>query len=415
MGTFAFGNLSRSCAAVAAMDVKAILLVGGRECAEAAPKLSSPAETLSGIPIAYLDVLGLPVLEHVLQRLQRFGVSAVTLIGPVDADAEPFARRATLRPDMPWIQAGGKELWKSAEAAFKGYVEQGAELVLAVRVGAYAEVDYEELIQHHLDHRCPVTMATDVEGASLDVFVLSASRRNDASGLFRSEMKKLRTNCKRFSCCGYVNRLQTPGDLRRLAMDGLLSKNSIRPVGTEIKPGVWVAEGARIHRKARIVAPAFIGARAKIRASALITRSTVVEHHSVVDCGTVVENATILPFTCVGAGLDVMHCVVGFRRIYHLVRNVAVEIHDQKLVSMTPANPLSRLAGSTGELFAFLPKQIYRGLFAPSHPESAADLPESLDQPASALETSVVEAKEPGSKASEFPSDMAVARRYGEE
>ena len=122
----------------------------------------------------------------------------------------------------------------------------------------------------------------------------------------------------------------------------MLEKNAIRPVGKEIKPGVWVGEGARIHRKARVVAPAFIGAHSKIRASALITRGSVIEHHAEVDCGTVVENSTVLPFTYVGAGLDVMHSVVGFRRLSHLLRNVEVEISDDKLVGMSPASAVSR-------------------------------------------------------------------------
>ena len=338
------------------MDVRAILMVGGTQ--------SGQEENIGGIPIAYLDVLGLPLVERVLRRLQHFGVCGITLISEA-AQADPTARRARLRPEVPWILASQGEFWQTAENTFRKYAEDGAELVIAVRMGPYAEVDYEELIQHHLDHHCPVTMAVDSEDASLDIFVLNASRRNDAALLFRSELRKLRTECKGFRVTGYVNRLKTAADLRCLALDGLLRKNAICPVGKEIRPGVWVAKSARIHRKARVVAPAFVGAYAKIRASALVTRSTVVEHHAEVDCGTVVEDSTVLPYTYVGAGLDVMHSVVGFRRLSHLVRNVEVEISDRKLVGMPAVNVVSRLAGSTAALFAFLPKQIYRGFFAP--------------------------------------------------
>ena len=55
------------------MDIKAILLVGGNEGIRA-------TEMFGGIPLAYLDVLGLPVVERVLQRLQHFGVCDTTLI-----------------------------------------------------------------------------------------------------------------------------------------------------------------------------------------------------------------------------------------------------------------------------------------------------------------------------------------------
>ena len=122
----------------------------------------------------------------------------------------------------------------------------------------------------------------------------------------------------------------------------------------------------------------------------------------------------MLPYTYVGAGLDVMHSVVGFRRLSHLVRDVEVEISDRKLVGMPSVNVVSRLAGSTAALFAFLPKQIYRGFFAPQR-ECTADVPESLEQQAAALKAPATEAQGSGPEASEFPSNLAVARRYGEQ
>ncbi len=142
-------------------------------------------------------------------------------------------------------------------------------MVIVVRVGPYVELDYEEMMQHHLHHHCPVTMAVDATALRSISFLVSASRRNDAASLFRSELKKLRTECKSFRVSGYSNRLKTAADLRCLALDGLLHKNSISPEGIEIRPGVWVAKSARIHPKARIVAPAFIGVYSKIRAAAL--------------------------------------------------------------------------------------------------------------------------------------------------
>jgi len=388
------------------MDVRALLLVGGGT-------KSGHEDNIGGIPIAYLDVLGLPIVERVLQRLRRFGVCAATLISE-RARPEWFGLHARLNADMPYVHAQEGAFWQTAENTFNQYAEGGAELVIAVRIGPYAEVDYEELIQHHLDHRCPVTMAVDSEGASLDIFVLNASRRNDAASLFRNELQKLRTECKSFCAPGYVNRLNTAADLRCLALDALLHKNSISPVGREIKPGIWVAKSARIHRKARVVAPAFIGAYSNVRAAALITRSTVIEHHAEVDCGTVVEDSTVLPYTYVGAGLDVMHSVVGLRRLSHLVRNVEVEISDRKLVGMPAVNVVSRLAGSTAALFAFLPKQIYRGFFAPHH-ECSADITESLGQQAAALKIPATEAPDSGPETPEFPSNLAVVRRYGEQ
>jgi hypothetical protein len=164
-----------------------------------------------------------------------------------------------------------------------------------------------------------------------------------------------------------------------------------------------------------VVSPAFIGAHSRIRALALITRGTVVEHHSEVDCGTVVENSTVLPFTRIGAGLDVMHSVVGFRRLIHLLRSVEVEISDSKFIGMVPLSAVSRLAGSTAALFAFIPKQACRGFFAPSHRKPAADIPEAQERINPALDDPDMKSPENGPEPSEFPSTLAVARRYGDQ
>ena len=332
----------------------------------------------------------------------------------LSCEAEPFLRCPSLDSRVQRLHVEGEQLWKSAEEEFQRCAEAGAEMVIVLRMGPYVEVDYEEMIQHHLDRRSCVTRAVDTEKSALDLFVLSASARQDAAELFQSRLQHQRRESEPFQVKGYVNLLQQVADLRRLAVDGLLGRNAVTPKGKEIKPGIWLGPSAHVHRKARVVAPAYIGAHAKIRASALITRGTVVECHGEVDCGTVVENTTILPFTCLGAGLDAMHCVVGFRRVAHLARNVEVEIHDAKLVGMIPLSAVSRLAGSTAALFAFLPKEIYRGLASPWRRRQAARNAELAEEARSSLENPVLEASACDSEPSEFPSNLAVVRRYGD-
>lgn len=393
------------------MDIRAIVVIGGA----AACNGSGSPETISGVPIAYVDVLGGSVVQRVLQRLRRCGISAITLVDDVTSEATPFAPAVVSGLEVPHVRAASGQLWQAAEEAFLRHVEDGADLVVTLRLGPYAEVDYEALIQHHIDKRCAVTTARDRSGAGVDVFVLNASARVDAAILFQSALQRLRRECEDFTVAGYVNRLRNAADVRRLGVDGLLKANEIRPEGTELKPGVWVGKFARIHRKARVIAPAFIGAQAKVHASALITRCSILEHHTEVDCGTVVEDSTVLSFTRVGAGLDVMHSVVGFRRLAHLRQNVEVEIADEKFVGMVPLNAVSRLAGSTAALFAFIPTQIYRGFFAPSQRKSAAQMPETLEAVKAAVEDSVLEVPASGAETSEFPANLAVARRYGDQ
>ncbi len=390
------------------MDIRAVVVIGG-----VAADAADATERVSGFATAYLDVLGLPVVERALDRLRRYGITTATLVSDA-AEPPSFARPKLASSDVPRFQVAGEQLWQSAAETFLRYAEDGADLVLVLRLGPYVEVDYEALIQHHLDHHCCVSMAVDRDGAAVDLFVLNASARQDAAALFQSGLRRTRRECARFLVSGYVNRLQTPSDLRRLAVDGLLARNAVHPEGTELKPGVWVGWRTRIHRRARVIAPAFIGDHAKVRAAALITRGTVIEHHGEIDCGTVVENSTVLPSTRIGAGLEVMHSVVGFRRLAHLQRAIEVEIADEKFIGMVPLRAISRLAGSTAALFTFLPMQLYRGLLAKSHRRRAARIPAPLEGGPAAQEAQVLEVPATAAETSEFPSNLAVVRRYGD-
>jgi len=409
VGAFTFGHLSSGCAEVAIMDIRAILLVGG-----AGTEGGECSERFGQVPFAFLDVLGISVEGRIVRSLQRFGVSVCSVISDAPAEVAPFADCAVIDSRVPRWHLTGEQFWQAAEETFNHCADDGAELLVVHRIGAYAEVDYEEMIQHHLDHHNAVTQAIDSDGTGLDLFVLSASARLDAAELFQSRLLRLRRESLPFRVAGYVNHLQKAADLRRLAMDGLLARNAVVPQGIEIRPGIWLGRGAQVHRKARVVAPAYIGANAKVRASALVTRGTAIERYGEVDCGTVLENTTVLQFSSVGAGLDAMHCVVGFHRLSHLVRNIEVDIHDTKLVGMVPLSPLSRLAGSTAALFAFIPKEIYQGLVSPFRRKRALRSAEASEEAEPSLEGPALEAPASNSNSTEFPSNFAVVRRYGD-
>ena len=162
-------------------------------------------------------------------------------------------------------------------------------------------------MQAHLNHNGRVTAVTDGGGELLGSFLITAARRNEAAFLLRHQLQECRTAFARYEFDGYTNSLASAADLRQLAIDAFSGRAQLKPEGEEIKPGVWAGRGARIHRGARVLAPAFVGEGVKVRAAAVITRCSVLEHHSVVDCGTVIENSSVLPYTTIGAGLDVAH------------------------------------------------------------------------------------------------------------
>ncbi|MCI0351005.1 MAG: hypothetical protein L0Z53_16385, partial [Acidobacteriales bacterium] len=281
------------------MDVRAILLVGST---------NGDGECVANHPIATLDVLGRPVAHHLAEHLRSAGVEEICTLATCERPTG-FYRTADQGKSVHWIRSNEQELWRSCEHLFAEYAQSGAELLVVWKMGAYAELNLDEAIQFHLDQQARITRLHDREGP-LGIFIISASRRNDAAFLFRHQLTSFRTAPAEFYFSGYVNRLRGAHDLRRLTLDAFHQRIAINPAGKEMRPGVWVADGARIERGARILAPAFIGARSKIRAAAVVTRASSVERHTEVDCGTVVEDSNVLPFTYQGAGLDVAHAVV---------------------------------------------------------------------------------------------------------
>lgn len=364
----------------------------------------------SGLPPALMDVAGKSALQRITERLEQFGAAEVKAVieGPVT-----FASRGNGTTAPKSITTSRERFWRVAENAFNELVQDGAELVLLFRLGAYAEIDIEKVVQHHLDQRCRVSQVC-YEAENLEIFCISASRRNDAASLFRSQLAKCRTDCPLVEHTGYVNPLAGPSDLRQFAIDVLMLNTETEPGGKQVRPGVWIAPGAQIEKGARLLAPAFVGAFAKVRAGAVITRCTSVEHHSQIDCGTVVENSSILAYSYVGAGLDLAHCVVGAGQLASLRRNVIVEIMDGKLVAHLAATSGRKLLGSATEFLGYLPKQIWQGMFG-ARRRLEPDLNTTLRQASPSLGTaSGYQAPACDTEAADkFSASLAVARRYG--
>ena len=363
----------RYCAAVAAMDVRAIVLLGlaGEGNDRATPVLDS-SENFAGTPLAVLPVLGQPVLHRVVDRLKCAGVDSVSVLSaaraPLVDDCYP--------PGIKWQNVADTQLWRASEEEFDHLAHDGAELVLVVRLGAYAEVEIDPLLQFHLDQRNHITQVVDADGP-LDFFVLSGSRRNDAAFLLRNKLGKVRVQSRSFVTSGYVNRLQTLADLRRLTLDSLLQKTSIQPQGEQFRPGVWVGQAAKIEGDVRLVAPCYIGPFTRVRSGSLITRGSSLEHHSVVDCGTVVEASTLLPFSYLGAGLDLVHSIVGSNRIASLKHAAELEMEDKTLVSVVPASSFWRTVRDASRLVSFVPHQMFAKLFGERKIKETRPCPES--------------------------------------
>jgi hypothetical protein len=357
------------------------------------------------VPTVLVDVLGRSTLQRTIDSLISAGAEEVIILSDSDS-ASPEIRDLNVA-NARVIKSGAENVWRTAETLFVQCAESASNVFL-IRLNAYMELKWDAIVQHHEQHMNRVTRVWCDDQKPLDVFLASASRRNEVAFLLRSGLTQLRTECVPYNVGQndedeYVNLLEHEFDLRRLASDALHCTCNLRPDGVEVRPGIWAGAGSRIERSARLVAPVYIGRRARVCPGAVITRGSAVEHHSFVGRGTMVENTTVLPLTQLGPGLEICHSIVGQRQLFHLQRNACTPIQDPRLLGQVSANVGKRMLESTAALVSYLPRQLWRGLVGQPAKQPVADSPINYAE----------SFKTPEQQHADIPAGLAVARRYG--
>jgi hypothetical protein len=287
---------------------------------------------LSRCPITCADILGQSVVDRTISRLRQAGVESISLIGGRDAYSPPVGKALeVIYTENPFAR------WPAAQRKVAEQKGQGISSVIVIGLGAYMEVNVPSAVKFHLAHGTPLTQLEDSDGNTLDFWIVDTEWfRTAATGCtfpFRyGEFPGLPVPWK---MTGYVNRLQDAADFRRLVVDSFLAKCEIRPRGTEVKPGIWMDDGVRVHRNTRLVAPVYLGQYARVDSSAVVTRFSNVERDAHVCGGTVVDQASILPHTLVGEGLDVSRSVVQGNTLANLDHNIVLKIDDPNLIRDT--------------------------------------------------------------------------------
>jgi hypothetical protein len=322
------------------VQIGAILTLAGQRKAEGddseVPRKYARRETagfLSGASRVLLDVLGQSLLDRTIGKLRDFGTSQPTVI----------AEGAASSPVLPSHSAKTSAFIAAWETAVSRYVQLGAEFLLLLRVNAYSDLDYCELLQFHLDKQSSLTQVYGPTG-SLDVALVNAALLRNAKGAYRRTLSTLIPEQERFFYRGYINRLSKPQDFRKLVEDGLYGRCGLRPVGIETADGVWSGPGAHVESSAVISSPAFIGAGSRIAACCNISGASSIERNCEIDCGTVVDQSCILQDAYVGVGLDVRHSIVSNKKLFHLNRNIEVGIADRRLIGA--ARPIPFVPGA---------------------------------------------------------------------
>ncbi len=320
------------------MPIAAILTVAAEESPRRVFSLVGRSSRESAGSYANVEILGASLLERTLQKLRD-----LQTIPP-----KVLSGRHVSDHVLPLRSAKSGTFIDAWEKAVADYVNGGAETLLLIRVGPYADLPYAEVMRFHAETRAAITQVYGSDG-SLDVAVVNATLLRNTDDLVRRALSHLIPEQQRFRYEGYVNRLRNREDLHRLMQDGLHGRCNLRPVGTEVSLGVWCAEGSHIESGATVHGPAFVGRDSKIASGCVITGTSSIERDCEIDCGTVIDDSLVLQGTYVGMALDVSHSVIGNERLFNLARNVEVSVSDPRLIGRK-AKPVAGLGGLTSLL-----------------------------------------------------------------
>ncbi len=309
------------------MGLGAIVVIGAeREGIRSTARQGTGQQTLLAGPLACFDILGRSMVERTVERFARADVEFVTVL--VAAEKLHGASVSTGTFDRLNVQVVA-DVFSAIAQSLKDYSQRGIAHSFVVPASVYADTDLLDLFYFHREARQAATRGFDREGP-LDLWVVDCAKAQQ-SGL-ESLFSRAQEPGASYFIRDYVCRLTHPRDLRRLVSDALCGRCAMRPSGREIKPGIWVEEGAEIHRRARIVAPAYIGSRSKVQEDTLITRLSSIEKDCYVDCGSVIEDSSILANTHIGIWLDVCHAVASGNKLLSLGHEVVVEISDPSVM-----------------------------------------------------------------------------------
>lgn len=289
------------------------------------------AEWIDGSPIASLELLGQSALQRTVAYLKQAGVQSVSFVAkPGLSDVITTAcgcSSAHILIDHSGMP--GFVLRRVVDEC----IHNGLDTILIIRLGAYVEFEFEDLMHFHRAKSRSMTRVYDA-GGPLDFWIV------DAAQFSRGELDlEKNSDAARYDRASYVNRLAQAADVRHLIIDAFSLRHSIRPAGAEISPGVWLDTNAWLHPKARVAGPVYIGRGARVQSTALVARYSSIESSCNIGCGTVVADASILEHTYLGAWLDVSHSVVCGSRVANLRHNVVVDIKDDRLLRRTSALP----------------------------------------------------------------------------
>ncbi|MFM2356635.1 MAG: hypothetical protein RLZZ528_2371 [Pseudomonadota bacterium] len=349
-------------AALAHPAVRARLATGGRVVLAPGWGLQ-PVLPLSG-PAALLDLLGQPVIARVCEALRRLGLRDLVLDGSGPVAASETLTAALPASVTPWFL--GEPTGRGLAAALADQARRGGlpnETVLL----APDRLPGPGLAAALLSHRRSGADQGRAAGETVAGFDATGKvgrfggecRCDGLAILSAASIAGWETAAPGgqadalAGCLGgnetpaghpgpadATDRLASAGDYFRLLRQGLDGRADLRPLGEQVRPGVWLAHGARLSPRAAITGPCYIGPGASVEAGASLSGHVVIGEGALVGPGAVIRDSVIRPATRVEPGAIVSSMIAaGVWAIDHRFDLVATTAPLDGVVPIDSAAP----------------------------------------------------------------------------
>src|SRR5262245_51407466 len=318
-------------------------------------------------PAALLPVAGRPIVEYVIEHLARYGVSDATLalhhcpsrIEPLLADGARFGLRLEYAPERVGLGTAG-----AARRVAVGWPEP----FILVAATALITTDLSKAVAFHRDREAALTIVCGAGNGDTDLALddddgiappggggrgvsslglaivnpeaLSRFPSGRHCDLMADLVPALRA--AGLAVRGYVSSesglvVRTPADLlaaNRQAVAGELPDLVMR--GFEVRPGIRLCRGARVHPTARLLPPVLIGLNAEIGRDATI-EAAVIGDDVIVEPYSTVRRSVVLNRTHIGADLQLQGVIVDRQTLGDVAASTWVTVDDARILGDTRA------------------------------------------------------------------------------
>lgn len=258
----------------------------------------------------FLPVMGKPFLHHVLGYVARLGAKSLAIF--VSDHAEQFEQ-----------SIGDGERWGVRTT----YHLVKKDVSVRQRIAKTSPFAGEESLLI-----CNALYLPCLKETHLEQHARFVTEQGDETGWFyslASEAEKPLHPCALEALCmtdpkAYLQTLN-----RVLTRKG----GSLIVMGKELREGVWVGAGSKIHTSCTIIAPVYIGSQVNLGEGCVVGPHCEIGDGCIIDEGSSIINSSVLSGSYVGKNLEVRGCVVNQNTFFNVALQSAYVASDTILAS----------------------------------------------------------------------------------